>query len=78
MTSTIPLTEATEQRDLYLAASRAIAAGKAYTIGNRQLTRLDAADVRDQLAYWNRAIKQIEASANPNIRNAGSGVATWT
>ncbi len=78
MSTDITLTEATEQRDLYLAASRAIAVGKSYTIGNRQLTRLDGQEVRNMLAYWQRTVRTLEAAANSNVKNAGVRTATWT
>ena len=77
MSSNITLAEAIEQRDLYLAASRAIAVGKSYTIGNRQLSRLDAGEVRAQLSYWQRACNTIE-SANAGGKNGGVRLATWT
>ena len=78
MSNEVTLTEAVAQRDLYLAASRAIATGKSYTIGNRQLTRADAQEVRDQITYWQRAVRSIEAASNSAVKNSGSRVATWT
>ena len=78
MSNEITLTEAQEQRDLYLAASRALAVGKSYTIGNRQLTRLDATHVRDMLTYWQRAIRTLAAASNSNVKNGGVRISTWT
>lgn len=77
-TNNISLTEAVEQRDLWLAASRALAVGKSYTIGNRQLARSDATEVREMLSYWQNAIKSLEASAVSGIKNPGVAVAKWT
>lgn len=74
----IDLTEAVAQRDLWVAASRALAVGKSYTIGNRQLTRSDAAEVRDMVSYWQRAVKSLEAGANSDVKNPSVAVAKWT
>jgi len=78
MSDDITLAEAQEQRDLYLAASRAIAIGKSYTIGNRQLTRLDSTEVRNMLTYWQRAVRSLSAAANSSVDGGGFKVAKWT
>ena len=71
------LSTATTNRDAYLAASEAIAVGKSYTIGNRQLTRADAAEVREMLTYWQRQVKSLTASAN-GMKNTSVSVARWS
>ena len=78
MSANITLAIAITQRDLYLDASAAIAVGKAYTIGNRQLTRLDAQDVRDQITYWQRAIRSLESHAAGATAGSSNRIATWT
>lgn len=59
----ITLAEAITQRDAWVAASAALATSKQYTIGNRQLTRADGPEVRNMIRYWNRAIRDLEATA---------------
>lgn len=62
--------------DAWNAADLAIANGKSYTIGNRQLTRADAQEVRDQRTYWQREVKAAAARAS-GIRGANHQVASW-
>lgn len=71
------LTTATTNRDAWLAASEAIAVGKSYTIGNRQLTRSDGDEVRAMLTYWQRQVKSLTASAN-GMKNTSVSVARWS
>lgn len=70
-------TEADTHLAAWLAADTAISVGKSYTIGNRQLTRADAAEVKDQLTYWQRVVNAQAASAagqsSPGVR-----VAKWS
>lgn len=63
--------------DAWIAADAAIAVGKAYTIGNRQLTRADAQEVRSQLTYWQRIVNQF-ASRAAGAKNPGVRVAKWS
>lgn len=63
--------------DAWLAADLAIATGKSYTIGNRQLTRADVQEVRDQIGYWQRALNTVNAGSNSDVQNAGVRVAKW-
>ncbi|KAI3597703.1 hypothetical protein D8I24_6519 [Cupriavidus necator H850] len=44
--------QAQQQLDLWLAASSAVAKNQAYTIGGRSFTRVDAAEIRQQIDYW--------------------------
>jgi hypothetical protein len=73
------LATATEHRDAWLAADLALAANLEYTIstpgGTRHLKRTDAAEVRNQLAYWNRAVKNATAIARG--QTPGYAVASW-
>jgi len=68
--------QAQTQLDLWIACDTAISTGKAYTIGNRALTRADAAEVRGQLTYWRRAVKTLAAKAL-GLRNPGVAIASW-
>ncbi|WP_439685095.1 Primosomal replication protein PriB/PriC domain protein [Cupriavidus oxalaticus] len=44
--------QAQAQLDLWVAASAAVAKSQSYTIGGRSLTRVDAAEIRAQIDYW--------------------------
>lgn len=69
---------AQEHLDAWLAADLATAAGRAYTIGNRQLTRNDAATIRAQVTYWQRVINQLENYNSGGSRTAGVAVARFS
>lgn len=62
--------------DNWIAADIATAGGKSYTIGNRQFTRNDAEEIRNQITYWQRIVKTAQASlagkTSPGVR-----IATW-
>ena len=62
--------------DNWLAADAALSAGQSYTIGNRQLSRSDAGQVRNQITYWQRIVKTFTAS-NAGSQNPGVVVAAW-
>lgn len=63
--------------DAWEAASLAIATGKQYTIGNRQLTRSDAEEVRSMITYWARVVSTFQSNAN-GVKNPGIRVAKWS
>jgi len=69
-------TEAETHLAAWIAADTAISVGKAYTIGNRALTRADAAEVKDKITYWNRTVKAL-ASEAAGHSNPGVRIATW-
>ncbi len=64
--------------DRWIAADTATAAGKAYTIGNRQLTRNNAQEIRNQITYWQRIVNQFANYANNESRTAGVAVARFS
>jgi len=55
----ITLVEAEAQLAEWLAASRAVAKGQAYSLGNRALTRADAKEIREQVSFWNRQVLRL-------------------
>lgn len=59
----LTLAEAQAQLDDWLAASRAVAAGQAFTIstatGSRTLTRADAKEVREMIDYWSAKVADL-------------------
>ena len=58
--------------DSWLAADSEVSIGKSYTIGNRQLTRADATEVRNQVTYWQRIVAGFQSAGaggtNPGFR----------
>ena len=68
--------EAQTHLDAWVAADTAISTGKAYTIGNRSLTRSDAAEVTRQITFWQRTVKTQAALAG-GITSPGVVHATW-
>jgi len=60
----ITLTQAQAQLDAWLAASLAVAGSQSYRIGERQLTRADAAEVRGQVEYWQRQVEVLTLAAS--------------
>ena len=59
----ITVTEAQAQLDCWLAASRAVSQGQAYTIAtessSRTLTRADAKTIQEQIVFWDRQVKRL-------------------
>jgi len=48
----ITLVDATDNLALWIEASKKVAGGQAYTIGDRTLTRADAEDILKMINYW--------------------------
>lgn len=69
-------TEAEASLQLWLDADTATSAGKAYTIGNRALTRADGAEIKDKITYWQRVVNTLDANAK-GLKNPGIRIATW-
>ena len=69
-------TTAQTHLDAWEAADLAIAVGKSYTIGNRQLTRADTQEVRNQITYWTRVVNQFASKAK-GVKQPGVSVARW-
>jgi hypothetical protein len=67
MTAGITLTQAEAQLAAWLAASTAVAGGQSYEIAGRKLTRVNAAEIREQLEYWDNKVKTLSA------RSQGTG-----
>ena len=51
---------AIEMRDLWLDAQEALATGKSYKIGTRQLTRADTSEIQEWIGYWEDKITKFE------------------
>lgn len=48
--------QAQAQLDAWLAASSAVAQSQSYEIAGRKLTRANAAEIREQIDYWERKL----------------------
>ncbi len=55
----ITLTQANAQLTAWLAASLAVANGQSYSIAGRSLTRANAAEIREQINFWNEMVKTL-------------------
>ena len=69
---------AQQHLDLWLAADKAVSTGQSYGIntgtGNRQVTRVDAAEIRQQIAYWQTQINALKAESQGKRLSKGSSV----
>ena len=59
----ITLEQAEAQLAAWLAASEAVARNQSYRIGERQLTRADAAEVRRMVDYWDGKVQALAGAA---------------
>lgn len=50
------LLQAQAQLDAWLAANLAVVSGQRYMIGGRELWRVDAKEIREQIDYWNQQV----------------------
>lgn len=64
--------QAQEHLDAWHAADLALATGQSYSIGNRTLTRENAQEVRNMIAYWEGKVRDAESRS----RGARPGVMT--
>lgn len=55
----ITLAQAETQLTAWLDADTAVAAGQAYSIGGRSLTRANAKEIRENIAYWDKQVKRL-------------------
>ena len=60
----ITLAQAQAQLDVWLAASSAVAQKQSYRIADRQLTYTDAAEIRQQIDYWNSKVVALSQRAS--------------
>jgi hypothetical protein len=55
----ITLLQAQTALDLWLAADAAVASGQSYRIGERELRRTDAGEIRKNIDYWDSKVKTL-------------------
>ncbi len=58
----ITLAQAETQLDLWITADAAVAAGQAYSIGGRSLTRANAKEIRENIVFWDNQVKRLTNS----------------
>jgi hypothetical protein len=71
--SGVTLDIAQRNLDAWIAASEAAASGNSYRIGTRQLTRENATEIRNMIAYWERRVEELAAAAS-GINRRGARV----
>lgn len=64
----ITLEQAQAQLDAWLAASLATSGSQSYEIAGRKLTRADAGEIRDNIDYWERKVRDLGAPQRRGIR----------
>jgi hypothetical protein len=55
----ITLAQAQAQLTAWLAADTAVASGQAYSIAGRALTRAQAAEIRQNIQFWDSQVKKL-------------------
>jgi len=55
----ITLAQAEAKLAAWMAADDAVASGQSYSIGGRSLTRANAAEIRNNIDYWNRMCTRL-------------------
>jgi hypothetical protein len=45
--------------DAWLKADLALATSKSYQLGDRQLTRVNASEVKERISHWQRVVNQL-------------------
>lgn len=58
----ITLAQAEAQLASWLAASTAVAGNQSYQIGDRTLTRANAAEIQSMVKFWNEQVKELSGS----------------
>lgn len=55
--------DAETQLALWIAANTAVASGQSYELGDRKLTRADAAEIRRQIIFWDRKARSLAGNS---------------
>jgi len=61
----ITLAQAEAKLATWLDAEDKVAAGQAYSIGGRSLTRADLKNIADRVEYWDNKVKSFAGSGGP-------------
>lgn len=55
----ITLAQAEAKLALWMAADDAVSQGQSYTIGGRSLTKVDSADIRENIDHWEIKVQRL-------------------
>ena len=61
--SGITLAEAEAQLAVWLEANTKVAEGQSYSIKDRSLSRADAAEIREQITFWDGWVRRLSRTA---------------
>ncbi len=64
----ITLAQAQARLDAWLEADAAVARNQAYSINNRSMTRADAAEIRNNIDYWQSKVNELTSSSGGGRR----------
>jgi len=64
----ITLAQAQAKLTAWMAADDAVAAGQSYSIGGRSLTRANAAEIRNNIEFWDRKVQRLGGSGGIRCR----------
>lgn len=64
----ITLAQAQAQLDVWLAADAAVASNQSYRVNERQFTKADAQQIRENIQFWDGKVQQLTHGRNPRIR----------
>ena len=53
----------------WLECDLALSTGKSYKIGSRNLSRTDAAEVKERIQFWSNEVDRLEAGRKKGIRS---------
>lgn len=59
----LTLAQAEQHLNEWLSADSAVAKGQAYSLGGRTLTRADAAEIRENIRYWQGWVDKLSRGA---------------
>ncbi|MEN6371901.1 MAG: DUF6148 family protein [Armatimonadota bacterium] len=62
------LQQSQDYLELWLEAEKKVATGQSYKIGTRQLTRVDIAEIRRQINYWQSEVDRLSAGRSRGAR----------
>lgn len=65
------MSTATEMRDLYLAAEKAVLKGKSISVNGRSMTHENLSEIREGYRYWDQKVQAENASS-------GGGSSTYS
>lgn len=66
--SSITLEKAQEHLNAWLEAEIAVTQGQSYQIGSRRLERANLYQIREQIKYWRKTIRQLSGGSKSHRR----------